>query len=162
MIAPPSPSEMIGVKMMYICEFEFFEDEGFILAVPFGLGAGTQGHDMGEALEMAADWLTVTVQDYLIRGEEPPKVAYGNAPIHGGRVIAVAVNARIEDVPAMSASMAARKLGVSTARVAQLCNSGALESWRVGSARMISEASVLSRFDEEQKAGRPRKAAATV
>lgn len=159
MIAPPYPSETIGVKMMYVCEFEFFEDDGYILALPFGLGAGTQGHYMGEALEMAADWLTVTVQDYLIRGEEPPKVTYGNAPIHGGRVIAVAVNAKLEDVPAMSAAEAARKLGVSTARIAQLCNSGALESWRVGSARMISEASVLSRMEEGQKVGRPRKAA---
>lgn len=36
--------------MFAVYEFEFFEDEGWVLALPFGLEGGTQGRDIAEAV----------------------------------------------------------------------------------------------------------------
>lgn len=69
----------------------------------------------------------------------------GHASQYGGKVIAVAVLAGRDDIPAMTAADAARVLNVSTARVAQLCKAGKLDSWRVGATRMVSKESVEMR-----------------
>ena len=53
----------------------------------------------------------------------------------------------------MTAADAARELGVSRARVAQLCQSGKLESWRDGSKRMVSRSSVESRLEDMARCG---------
>ena len=59
----------------------------------------------------------------------------------------------------MTASEAARALGVSTARVAQLINAGSLDSWKDGTKRMVSKASVDARIEYAPKSGRPKLAA---
>lgn len=141
--------------MMYIREFEFYPDEGMICAEPFGMDGATCGTSLDDAVGMAADWLRIHVLDALARGEEFPRGTMGNKPRHGGTVIAVAVAASLEDVPAMTAAEAARELGVSTARVAQLCASGQLDSWKVGATRMVSEDSVLARKAGAPGPGRP-------
>lgn len=66
----------------------------------------------------------------------------------------------LSDVPAVTASEAAEMLGVSTARVAQLCRDGSLNSWRVGSARMVSRDSIRRRLIAKPGAGRPHRASA--
>lgn len=143
--------------MVYIWEFEFFEEDGGYCAVPcgdFGYGA-TCGDDLEEAVEYAADFLKMAVEDMLMKGEKPPAMRFGHDPEHGGRIIAVAVECSLDDIPAMTASEAARELGVSTARVAQLVKAGLLESWKEGNNRMVSVASVEARKAEAPKAGRP-------
>ena len=65
------------------------------------------------------------------------------------------MEASLSDGPAMTAAEAARELGVSTARVAQLCASGQLDSWKVGATRMVSEDSVLIRKMHAPRTGRP-------
>lgn len=64
------------------------------------------------------------------------------------------------DIPAMTAADAARELGVSSARVAQLVKAGLLDSWKDGSRRMVSRDSVEARKVEVPKAGRPKAPAA--
>lgn len=128
--------------MVYIREFEFFDDDGMICALPFGLEGGTCGDDLLDAVEMAADWLRVTVLDALAKGREFPQGTVGNKPAYGGTVIAVAVEASIGDVPAMTAAEAARELGVGEERVSQLVADGLLDSWEDGETRMVSEGSV--------------------
>lgn len=130
--------------MTYIREFEFFPEEGTVMAVPFGLEGATEGAGLQDAVSMAADWLRIHVLDTLSKGGEFPQGTVGNEPRRGGVVIAVAVEASLSDVPAMAAQ-AARELGVGTAKVAQLCSEGRLDSWRVGATRMVSELSVLAR-----------------
>lgn len=68
---------------------------------------------------------------------------------------------RAEIVAGHARCKAARELGVSTARVAQLCASGQLDSWKVGATRMVSEDSVFIRKMDAPRTGRPagRKAA---
>lgn len=48
--------------MLHVYEFEVFEDDGVLLAVPYDLDGGTQGRDMREVAEMAADWLQLEME----------------------------------------------------------------------------------------------------
>ena len=144
--------------MVYIWEFEFFEEDGAYCAIPcgdFGYG-GTCGGDLVEAVEYAADFLKASVEDMLIKGVDLPPMEFGHEPEHGGRIIAIAVDTSLDAIPSMTASDAARALGVSTARVAQLIKAGMLESWRDGTRRMVSRASVEARLADHPAPGRPR------
>lgn len=142
--------------MLYICEFEFFDSGGYVDAVPLSFeGEGTFGDDLEDAVESAADWLTCVVDEHLMSGEDMPPMSFGNEPGHGGRVIAVAVSRELGNIPAMTAADAARELGVSTARVAQLVKAGLLDSWRDGTKRMVSRSSVEARKEYGPRPGRP-------
>ena len=57
----------------------------------------------------------------------------------------------------MTAADAARELGVSTARVSQLIGAGLLESWRDGTKRLVTRASVEARKAYGPRPGRPRR-----
>ncbi len=144
--------------MFYVCEFEFVDDsESSIAAFPLnGWDGATFGDNMADAGESAADWLSCMVDDALMKGEDLPPISFGNKPLHGGQVVAIAVSRELHDIPAMTAADAARELGVSSARVSQLVQAGLLESWKEGSRRMISRASVEARKAEAPKAGRPK------
>ena len=141
--------------MFYICEFEFYDDgEGSVAALCLNdWGGATFGDDLDDAGESAADWLACMVDDCLMNGRELPPAKLGHEPRHGGKVIALAVSRELCEIPAMTA---ARELGVSTARVTQLANAGLLDSWKEGSRRMVSKASVEARLEDAPKAGRPK------
>lgn len=142
--------------MLYICEFEFFDSGGCVDAVPLSFeGEGTFGDDLEDAVESAADWLTCVVDEHLMSGKDMSPMSFGHEPGHGGRVIAVAVSRELGDIPAMTAADAARELGVSTARVAQLVKAGLLDSWRDGTKRMVSRSSVEARKEYGPRPGRP-------
>ncbi len=142
---------------MHVCEFEFVNDGDYVLCWPFWPGRqdGTQGEDFDDAVEMAADWLREMVLDYEMRGKRLPRFPLGNEPSRGGRIVTMAVEANLSDVPAVTAKEAAGLLGVSGARVSQLCKAGHLDSWTVGRTRMVSLESVRLRLAEERRAGRP-------
>lgn len=143
--------------MVYIWEFEFFEDDGCVNAFPCGeLGRGaTFGDDLEDAVESAADFLAEAVDDHLMNGTELPPMSFGHEPERGGRIIAIAVERKLGDIPAMTAADAARELGVSSARVSQLINAGLLDSWKDGTRRMVSRASVEARKECDVRPGRP-------
>lgn len=143
--------------MFYVREFEFFEEDGFVRAVPYGMGAGTHGENMDVAMEWAADYLYEYVTDRLIDGLDIPEATFGNAPEHGGKVIALAVDCDLSKVDSVTAADAARILGVSRARVSQMCDAGLLQSWKDGAKRLITRDSVNARLEEQPVAGRPHK-----
>ena len=145
--------------MIYIREFEFYESDGCMLACPCYMEGGTFGDSLEDAVQSAADWLRETITDSLVRDEAASGGKLGHAPRFGGRVIAVAVDCDLSRVDAVTAADAARMLGVSTARIAQMCESGRLTSWKQGTRRMVMRSSVEARMAEAPKAGRPRKAA---
>lgn len=118
--------------MVYAWEFEFFDSDGIVDAVPCGSlgGGGTFGSDLNDAIESAADFLACMVDDHLMGGIELPAPDFGHQPQHGGKIIAVAVSRELGDIPAVTAADAARMLGVSSARVSQLINAGMLDSWK--------------------------------
>ena len=144
--------------MVYVWEFEFVKSEACIDAIPcgdFGYGS-TFGDDLEDAVASAADFLREVVDNSLMNDVELPKMEFGHKPKDGGQIIAVAVERELRDIPAMTAADAARELGVSSARVAQLCKSGLLESWKDGSKRMVSASSVEARKEYGPLPGRPR------
>lgn len=142
--------------MFAVYEFEFFEDEGLVLAFPFDLDGGTQGADVREASEMAADWLKGDIEHRLMYGVEIPEPTFGHEPQHGGRVGVVAVEADLDSVQTVAATDAAAMLGVSRARVSQMLSSGLLVGYRKGRTTLVTLESVKARLSEAPKAGRPR------
>ena len=133
--------------MIVVHEFELFEEDGFVLALPFDLEGGTQGESFEDAAEMAADWLKCTAEDWLIHGVEPPKPTFGNEPERGGRVILIGVDVSLASIPTVSASEAAARLGVSRPRVTQMLASGALVGWRDGRNTRVTIDSVNARLE---------------
>lgn len=147
--------------MIVIQEFEIYDDheDGYSVE-PCGLSGATEGGTYVEAVEMAVDWLRVHALAALERGAEFEGGGLGHAPSHGGTIVTVATNVELSDIPAVTATEAAEMLGVSTARVAQLCRDGSLHSWRVGNTRMVSRDSIEYRLAAKPGAGRPRRASA--
>ena len=142
--------------MLVVREFEFFESENCIVVFPCeGLGA-TQGEDLQDAIEFAADWLYWTVIYDMINEKPIEKFELGHEPQHGGIVIPVAVDCSLARVEAFTAAETARILGVSPARVTQMCESGQLTSWKEGSRRMVLKESVDNRLIEQPGPGRPK------
>ena len=119
--------------------------------------AGTFGSDLNDAVESAADFLACMVDDHLMGGVDLPAPDFGHEPQHGGKIIAVAVSCELNDTPAVTAADAARMLGVSSARVSQLINAELLDSWKDGTKRMVSKASIEARLADAPKAGRPKR-----
>lgn len=87
---------------------------------------------------------------------------FGHEPRHDGKIIAVAVNRELGDIPAVTAVDAARMLGVSSARVSQLLNAGLLDSWKDGTKHMMSKASIEARLADAPRVGRPKEAPVAV
>lgn len=147
--------------MMHVYEFEMFEGpSGMLVALPYDLEGGTQGEGLEEACEMAADWLQAEMEHRAMHDLPFPKATFGNEPSHpGGRTVIVAVNAGKDTVRKMSASDAARKLGVSPGRVTQMVDAGLLDGFKEGHKSWVTEDSVLARLADAPKAGRPKKAA---
>lgn len=142
---------------VFICDFELIDRGDRVVVLPVGLAGATEGFDFEDAVRMAADWLRETAIGYLVAEDEWPELPLGTDATRGGRMVTLAVDVSLDQIPAMTAAEAARKLGVSTARIAQLCSAGLLESWKVGGTRMVSVDSVESRLAEDRKVGRPRK-----
>lgn len=141
--------------MIYKEEFEIFQSEGWYVALACNLGGGTQGSTYEETLDMCVDFVRVNIEHALADGSDLPKSILGNKPQNGGKIVVVAVETSLEVIPSMSNADAARRLGVSTARVAQLCNTKQLLSWKVGNQRRISIESVEARLKSGPQPGRP-------
>lgn len=131
-------------------EFEVFKGEFHLVALPFDLDGGTQGEDFDDLCDSVTDWLRVTLEDYDMRGEEPPVPTYGHEPEHGGKVIVFAVQAGRETVDKVSASEAARLLGVTPGRVTQMLASNLLDGWRDGRNTYVTVDSITARLAERR------------
>ena len=134
-------------------EFEVFKGDGFLVALPFDLGGGTQGEDFDDLCDSVVDWLKMTLEDYDMRGVEPPEPTYGHEPEHGGKIVVFAVQAGRETVDKVSASEAARLLGVTQGRVSQMLSSGLLDGWRDGRNTYVTVDSITARLKETSGRG---------
>ena len=142
--------------MLHLYEFEVFEDEGWMVALPFDLDGGTQGRDFRDACEMAAEWLQMEMEHRAMHDLEVPESSLGHEPQHGGRVVTIAVHAGKDTVRKLSAADAARELGVTPGRVSQMIAAGQLEAFRDGHKTWVTEDSIKARINEKPKAGRPK------
>ncbi|MBM6775110.1 helix-turn-helix domain-containing protein [Olsenella profusa] len=147
--------------MFVMAEFELVETECVVLAVPHGLEGGTEGSDPRDASMMAAEWLRGEAEHWLMAGTEPPELPIGLPPAHGGTVILIGVDVSLEAIDTVTASEAARALGVSRPRITQMIRSGRLEGYTKGHATFVTRASVEARLVDPPHPGRPRKKART-
>lgn len=142
-----------------VYEFEVFTEEGIYVAVPYDLEGATQGRDFNDVCLMAADWLRLTIEEHEIQGLEMPDPTFGNTPRYGGTNVVFGVSAGLETIEKVTASEAARMLGVSQSRISQMIKSAQLEGWQEGRNTYVTLDSVQARLAEKPRAGRPRKEA---
>lgn len=147
--------------MLHVYEFEVYKGEKYLIAEPFDMLGGTQGIDMVEVAEMAADWLQTEMEHRAIHELPFPKATFGNKLRYGGERLIVAVQASKETVPRMTAAAAARELGVTAGRVSQMIKAGLLETFEFEGRTWVTRGSVESRKAEAPKAGRPKKSTIT-
>lgn len=145
--------------MLHVYEFEVFQDGDMYLAFPFDMAGGTQGETLEEVCRMAADWLQTELEYRAMNDEVLPNATFGNKPAHGGQTLIIAVDASKETVKKVSASDAARMLGVSPGRVTQMINAGLLQAFKDGHKTWVTVDSVNARLESAPKPGRPKKAA---
>lgn len=147
--------------MLHVYEFEVFEGEsGMLLAFPYDMEGGTQGEDLKDVCEMAADWLQMEMEHRAMHDLPFPEATFGNEPTHpGGKTVIVAVNADKDTVRRMTAAEAARRLGVTRGRVSQMVDAGLLDTFDLDGRKWVTEDSVNARLADAPKAGRPKKAA---
>lgn len=142
-----------------VYEFEIVPAEGGYVAIPYDLEGGTQGDSFEDLCLMVADWLKLTIESCELRGAPLPRATFGNAPRHGGTNMVFAVTAGRETIERVSATEAARLLGVTQGRVSQMLGAHVLEGWREGRNTYVTLDSVRARLAERPRAGRPRRAA---
>lgn len=142
--------------MLYVYEFELFESEGWTIAFPFDFDGGTQGKDLRQAAEMAADWLKTEIEYRLMDGEDIPEATLGHEPERGGRVLLVAVEASLDTVESVTATEAASMLGVSRPRISQMIKACQLQAFKKGRDTLVTVDSINARLAERPKAGRPK------
>lgn len=128
---------------------------------PFDFTGGTEGRTIGEAEFMAADWLKTMLDSMDIDGEKPPAPTFGNAPRHNGKVMCIGVTAGKDAIEKVTASEAARRLGVTPGRVTQMLDAGQLSGWREGHRTWVTLDSVKARIEEKPRSGRPPRKRAT-
>lgn len=135
--------------MVYLQQFELYTSKDGEQAIVEPIGFEQDAlpvRDLEEAAEVANDWLAEKIDEVLIQRKKPRPIELGNAAAHGGIVFSLVVKRSLDSIPAVSASEAATILGVSRSRVAQLCATGVLESWREGAHRLVSVRSLESRL----------------
>lgn len=145
--------------MFYTCEFEVFESEGLLVAVPYCMDGGTQGENWQDLGEMVADWLRGEVNYRIMHDIELPQQTFGNSPRKGGTNIVVSVQAGLDTVERVTAAEAARMLGVTPGRVSQMLAANQLQGWREGHSSYVMRDSVEARLSADPHAGRPKTAA---
>lgn len=145
-----------GASMFYSYEFEVFESDGLLIAVPYDMEGGTQGENWEDLDDMVSDWLRGEINYRLMHGIELPPRTSGNSPRRGGVRLVVSVQAGLDTVERVTAAEAARILGVTPGRVSQLLSSGQLMGWREGHSSYVARDSLEARMKADTKAGRPR------
>ncbi|MDY4040991.1 MAG: type II toxin-antitoxin system HicB family antitoxin [Collinsella sp.] len=137
------------------------EEGGYDVEVPALPGCYTFGDTYEEAAMAAADAMRTYVASLLLHGDDVPAPSFPPAPA-GSEAIAVYFEVDegyIVRGEVVSAADAARRLGVSRARVTQMLASGALDGYRRGRSTFVSVESVNARIADAPAAGRPRKRA---
>ena len=126
-------------------------------------GIVTQGEDMQDVAFMAQDLLENHIVMALRKGGELPAPTFGNDCGEGGYRMGIVVECD-GDTPqdeVMTVNEAADILDVTQARIRAMIQKGILKSQKVGMVHMIDAQSVMDRYNEPVRAGRPKREAVT-
>lgn len=136
------------------------QEDGWFVAVPAFPGAFAGGATVGDACKEAAEALRLNIAEHLDAGTPLPPQEIGDTP---QLVLCVDVTDEyVAETKCMTQAEAARELGVTTGRVAQLLSAGLLEPYQHGSRQLVTIASVNARKEHTPRRGRPRKKQAPV
>ena len=144
--------------MAYVYEFEVFQEDGWLMSLPFDdIKGWGQGKDAQELAESVTDLVRINAEMNALDGTPMPTPTFGNKPTHGGNIILVAVDAGLHTIPRMTAAQAARALGVSPSRVSHMIKKGQLTAFKYGHNTWVSKYSVETILSNQRHAGRPKK-----
>ena len=124
----------------------------------------TQGNDLKDAAFMAQDLLENFIVVSLRKGRGLPVPTFGNeCPVNAYRMgIVVECDENTPQDETMTVNEAADILDVTPARVRAMIRDGILKSRKVGMVHMIDAQSVMDRYNEPVRPGRPKREAAVV
>ena len=144
--------------MQFTYEFELRRGENQWIIEAFDLpGCITQGEDVSDACNSAADLLREMAWEALLKGEDLADSTFGHEPSDRGVLVVVSVEATLDSLPKVSASEAARMLNVGRSRITAMLAAGLLDGWRDGRNTWVTLDSVTARKEDPRMAGRPRK-----
>lgn len=135
------------------------EGGGFSTEIPDLPGCYSQGDDIKEAVEMAADAGKTYIAALMKDGESIPGATVREVP-EGDREAWVFFEtdaSYIVDGPVVSAAEAARQLSLSPGRISHMIDSGLLDGYRTGRHTYVTEKSIKARLKAPRSAGRPKK-----
>lgn len=162
MMMPPFSLQREGEGVKYVYE-AIIVPSGNALEARFpDLDIVTCGSDMANVAFMAQDLLENHIVVSLQKGRELPVPTFGNeCPPDGYRMgIAVSCDENTPQEETMSVNEAADVLDVTPARIRAMIRDGVLSSRKVGMVHRVDAGSVMRRFNEPVRAGRPKKTAA--
>lgn len=119
----------------------------------------TDGDDLEDAVNMAAEALELVVESYLDNARPLPTPSFGGPCPDGARELVVSVDVDTA-TRLVTTHEAAKMLGVSDSRVRQLILKGALLARKQAGVNYVYLRSVLDRLSSSPKSGRPRAASA--
>lgn len=122
------------------------------------LGIITQGEGLQDAAFMAQDLLENHIVMSLQEGRTLPAPTFGGECPEGSYRMGIVVDCDAETPQdeTMSVAEAADILDVTPSRVRAMIADGILSSRKVGMVHMVSARSVMERFNEPVRAGRPK------
>ena len=145
------------MRVNYPGYFEKNELGGYSVWFPDLPECHTDGDDLGDAVNMAAEALGLVIESYLDNGRELPAPSPEATCPKGARELLVSVEVNVEN-RLVTTREAAKLLGVSDARVRQLILGGSLLARKQAGANLVHLRSVLDRMRERPARGRPRTA----
>ena len=138
------------------------EDGGYWAEVPDLPGCFGSGDTFEDAVVSISDGVETHVAALIELGMDVPESAKVKAD--DGEVVYVYANIATTELsePSVTASEAAKRLGVTPGRVSQLISAGKLKASRAGSTTFVTERSIDEYAASPRKAGRPQKVPVTV
>lgn len=133
--------------------------DGFLEARFPDLDIVTSGNDQQDVAFMAQDLLENHIVVSLDLGHDLPVPTFDHecAKDEYRMVVAVECDVDTPQVETMSVADAADILDVSDARIRAMIRDGVLKSTKVGNVHMVDAESVMKRFNEPVRIGRPKK-----
>lgn len=145
------------MRFNYPAFFESNELGGYSVWFPDLPECHTDGDNLDDAVNMAAEALELVIESYLENGRPLPDPSI-DAPVpSGARELVVSVDVDSQN-RLVTSHEAARMLGVSDARVRQLILKGALLARKQAGVNFVYLRSVLDRLRAAPRSGRPRAA----
>lgn len=136
------------------------KEGGYSTEIPDLPGCYSQGDDIKDAVEMAADAGKTYIAALMKDGERIPGATVRAVP-KGDReawVFFETDESYIVDGEVVSAAQAARDLNVSPGRISHMLKSGLLDGYRSGRRTYVTQKSIDARLAAPRRAGRPKKA----